>query len=334
VNADAFTGVVKENPAVPDPQTSCAHPRAVLPDIAVARDYASASTSQNLLGAYFADTWGNAFQYIPTHPITILYHTGSSGCDQPIFFAPAVVQLDRAPKADTSSKHYIYLVQVTGTAMDPTTTPVTSTYPASQMVVTKLDGNVSPPVIVTSYNKDTASGQIVLSAATTALAANRICIQADNSTAFTGTMKSSTQSCATAGGVPLPETARPVDTPTVALRADGLGFQVITAWYDPTVMTNNCSGGNVFNYGKSYVTVHEFGADGTWYQIAGVTLDNTALTGIAFIGTGLFVDGLINSAAPSSLNIGETFSTMQQVLNNNNGLERYLRSSWTERVDL
>jgi hypothetical protein len=287
------------------------------------------------MAAYFADTWGNAFQYVPaTHSLTTLYWTGNSGCDQPIYFAPAVVQLDRAPKADTSSKRYIYLVQVTGTVLDPTTSPVTSDYPASQIVVTKLDGNVSPPVILTSYNKTNASGQVVLSASPSATAANRICIQSDNATDFSNSMKTSSQSCADAGGVPLPESARPVGTPTVALRSDGLGFQAITAWYDPTVMSNHCSNGGSFNYGKSYVTVHEFGADGTWYQIAGVTLDNTALTGITFVGTGLFVDGLINSAAPSSISIGETFSTMQQVLNNNNGLERYLRSSWTERVDM
>ena len=97
-------------------------------------------------------------------------------------------------------------------------------------------------------------------------------------------------------------------------------------------MTNNCSSGSQFNYGKSYVTVHEFGAAGTWYQIAGVALDNTVLTGVAFVGTGLFVDGINASSAPQSLNIGETFSTAQQVLNNN-ARDRYARTSWTERVE-
>ena len=113
------------------------------------------------------------------------------------------------------------------------------------------------------------------------------------------------------------------------------GFQIITSWHDtaPALMVNDCSSGNQFIYGKSYITVHEFGADGTWYQIAGFTLDNTVLTGAAFVGTGLFVDGINAGSAPQGLNIGESFSTMQQVLNNS-ARERYTRTSWSERVDL
>ena len=97
-------------------------------------------------------------------------------------------------------------------------------------------------------------------------------------------------------------------------------------------MSNNCSSGG-FSYGTSYVTVHEFGADGTWYQIAGVTLTKTALTGINFVGTGLFVDGMIGDSTPSSISIGETFSKTQQIFNNA-GPDRYQRTSWTERLDL
>lgn len=341
VNADAATGAVKDTAIVPTPQGSaCTQTRALLADIAVARNYSSTSTSQYLKAAYAADTWGNTFQYVPTAAtkLATLYTAGASGCDQPIYYGPAVVQLDRAPKADTSAKNFIYLAQVTGSALDPATAPVSSSYPGSQLIVTKLDGNVSPPVPVTSYNKSGASAQIVLSTAASTSAANRICLQSTDGngslTAFTNDVKTQTQSCADAGGVPLPESARPVATPTVALRSDGLGFQVIAAWYDPTAVVNNCSSGGTFNYGTSYVTVHEFGADGTWYQMAGVTLANTALTGIAFIGTGLFVDGIVNSAVPSSISIGETFSKTQQIENNNSGLGRFLRTTWTERTDL
>jgi hypothetical protein len=122
-----------------------------------------------------------------------------------------------------------------------------------------------------------------------------------------------------------------VSTPTAVLRADGLGFQIITAWYDPAVRSNNCSGGSTFNYGKSYVTVHEFGADGTWYQLAGVTINNAVLTGTAFIGTGLFVDGINAASTPQSININETFSSVQQS-SNSTGAERYSRTSWSERM--
>jgi len=124
-----------------------------------------------------------------------------------------------------------------------------------------------------------------------------------------------------------------VATPTVVLRADGLGFQVITSWYDPTVMSNNCTGGSQFNYGKSYVTVHEFGADGTFAQVAGIGLDGTILTGTTFAGLGLFVDGINANSVPQAINIGETFSTTQRLLDTT-GRERYTRTSWIERVDL
>jgi hypothetical protein len=205
------------------------------------------------------------------------------------------------------------------------------------LVVTKLDGGVSPPTIVTSYNPLTSSGQIVLSTDPAASANNRICIQTvDGGTgavnAFTNGTKTATQSCADAGGIPLTNSARPVGTPTAILRSDGLGFQVVTSWYDPTAMTNDCSGGGQFNYGQSYITVHEFGASGTYFQIAGVAINNAVLTGVAFVGTGLFVDGINAASTPSAINIGETFSPTQQILNNASS-ERYTRTSWTERQE-
>jgi hypothetical protein len=333
VNADPTSGAVIETKDITSlSATSCSQTRAVRADVTLARDYSSLSTSQDLMGAYVADTWGNTYQYVPgSSSFTKLYDLG---CSQPIYFAPAVVQLDRAPKADTSSKHYIYLAQVTNSNLDPDTMLDTSMY--SQIVVTKLDGNVSPPTIVSSYNPFDAHGQIVLTVDPAASANNRICIQSISSgttVAFTDSAKKMNQTCAEAGGEPLPSTARPVGTPTAILRGDGLGFQIITSWYDPTTMTNDCSGGSEFDYGKSYITVHEFGADGTWYQIAGVTVNNAILTGATFVGTGLFIDGINGSSAPESLSIGESFSTMQQI-NNNSAPDRYLRTSWTERLDL
>ena len=344
LNVDAATGAVKDVQDVSSKgTTSCTQTdktmRALVGDVAIARDFSSASTSQNLMGAYIVDTYGNTYQYVPA-AISTLY---SLGCMQPLFFSPAVVQLDRNSKADTSVKHFIYLVQVTNSNLDPVTEPYSATpddpqhpgYPGSQLVVTKLDGSVSPPIIVKAYNTLSSTGQIVLSTDPSADENNRICIQTDNSTHFTGINNTKTQDkkCSDAGGTPLPSSARPVGTPTVILRSDGLGFQVITSWYDPTMITNDCSGGPNFNYGKSYITVHEFGAAGGFYQIAGLTFDNTVLTGATFVGTGLFIDGINTAVAPQSINIGESFSTMQQLLNNA-GLERYMRTTWTERVDL
>jgi hypothetical protein len=199
-------------------------------------------------------------------------------------------------------------------------------------VVTKLDANgPGGPVLVPSYG---GSGKIILSTDHTAAATNRICLQSTNTTTFSEGLKTMTQDCSTAsGGNVLPEAARPVSTPTAILRSDGLGFQIITSWYDATAMANDCSSGHQFNYGTSYITVHEFGADGTWYQIAGFTLERTVLTGVAFVGVGLFVDGINPGSAPEGLGIGESITKMQQILNNS-AQERYTRTTWSERVDL
>ena len=340
VNADAWSGKVWDTPdlstmGTPSTSDSCTQTkkttRALVADMAVARDYASAGTSQNLMAAYAVDTVGNTFQYVPhaSTPVTLLYYLG---CGQPLYFSPAVVQLDRVPKADTSAKHFIYLVQVTNSNLDPVTMPYSADYPGSQIVVTKLDGNNGPPVKVSSYNAN-GSGQVVLATDAT-LPSNRICIQADNTTNFTGVnnTKDATKSCSEVGATELPTSARPVTTPTVVLRSDGLGFQVITSWFDPTTQANDCSSGP-FNYGKSYITVHEFGADGGFLQVAGLTLTNTVLTGLTFVGTGLFIDGITRDSAPTGQGIGETFSSMQSI-SNPLGVERYTRTTWTERVDL
>jgi hypothetical protein len=335
LNVDVSNGAVKDTQVLPS-QASCATTRALLADVAVARNYSASSTPQNLMAAYVADTWGNTFEYVPgaATPLSKLYTLGTSGCDQPIYYAPALAQLDRAPSAPTSVKNLVYLAQVTGSALDPVTAPVSSSYPGSELVVTELDGNVSPPALVTNYNQTAGSAQIVLSTSPSASPTNRICLQASNTTSFTNTLKTQTQSCSDAGGVPLPESARPMTTPTVALRSDGLGFQVFATWYDPTTLSNNCSAGGSFSYGQSYLTVHEFGASGTWYQVAGLTLNNTVQTGVAFVGTSIFGGGIINTATPQSASINETFSKTQQLITGDAGIGRFLRTMWNERTDL
>ena len=305
--------------------------RAVLADVTVARNYASIATSQTLMAAYVVDTYGNTFQYLPaTSSLTNLYSM-KPACKHPLYFAPAVVQLDRSPKSGKSAAGFIYLVQVTNSNLDPNTIAFSDSHPASQLVVTKLDGNNGPPTIVRAYNPLDTIGQIVLTTDPNADPTTQICLQPVNG--FTGNAKLKGQTCADAGGTLMPETTRPVGTPIAVLRSDGLGFQVITSWFDPSAAANDCSGGKQYNYGTSYVTVHEFGADGSYYQIAGLTLTDTVLTGVAFIGTGLFVDGINAASTPSAINIGETFSTMQQAQNNNSP-ERYARTSWSERVDM
>jgi hypothetical protein len=343
VNAGATSGTIKSTATVGTAGSCSQITHTVMSDVGIARDYSSAATSQNLLAAYISDTWGNAYQYVPTaSPALTKLYSLIPTCKHPLYFSPAVVQLDRAPQADTSSKHFIYLVQVTNSNLDPATAlsdtiDSMNGYPGSQLVVTKLDGNVTPPAIVTSYNPLSATGQVVLST-DASTSSNRICLQSTNGStgeleSFTNSAKNAGQTCADVGGTDMPATARPVGTPLAVLRGDGLGFQVITSWYnwDPTVRHNDCSSGKQFDFGTSYITVHEFGADGTWYQMAGIPLGNTVLTGVGFVGVGLFVDGISLNAAPQSVNIGETFSSMQQI-GNASALERYARTSWSERL--
>jgi hypothetical protein len=119
LNVDAELGNVVTADSLTLPTTTCTgHTQTAMADVALARDYSSVSTSQNLMAAYVVDTSGNTFQYVPSKALSTLY---ALGCSQPLYFAPAVVQLDRVLKDDTTSKHFIYLAQVTNSNLDPDT---------------------------------------------------------------------------------------------------------------------------------------------------------------------------------------------------------------------
>ena len=66
----------------------------------------------------------------------------------------------------------------------------------------------------------------------------------------------------------------------------------------------------------------------------GITLNDAVLTGGTFVGTGLFIDGIgvTSNQTPGTINLGESFSTTQQMLNGS-AIERYTRTTWSERVD-
>jgi hypothetical protein len=50
------------------------------------------------------------------------------------------------------------------------------------------------------------------------------------------------------------------------------------------------------------------------------------------VGTGVYVDGINTESSPGAINIGETFTRMQQIRNNSSA-ERYRRTTWSERVE-
>jgi hypothetical protein len=318
LNADALTGVVKEHPTV-GTNGNCTQTQAVLADIALARNYSSAQTAQGIVAGYVGDTWGNLYQYVPEQT---LFNPPAFqlGCGQPIHFAPTVVQLERA-NPQSPSKGLIYVVQVTNSNLDSATQPVTTAYPPSELVVTRLSSTTNPPSIDTTFN---TTGQIVLTLNPTATT-NAICL--------TAAVKDKSSTCP--GGAVVPSTARPMGTPTAVLRSDGLGFQVITTWYDATAISNNCSSGNQFSVGTSYITVHEFDYSGAWYQIAGMPVASSVVTGVAFVGTGLFVDGILNgsSGVAGQTISGQTFGFAQQ-LSNSSSIARFIRTNWTEQLGL
>ena len=301
--------------------------RAVLADIALARDWSrprhltepARRLRRATPGAIPSSTCPGARPRSSTRAAA-----GSRSISRPRWCSSTSCRPGRFPP-----KNRIYLVQVTNSNLDPETrtyTDASGPYPGSQLVVTKLAWSGvagDPPTIDSSYDGD---GHIVL-ATDASDAANRICL---DGTTFT---KTKADTCTGLVGE-LPPTARPVGTPTVIMRSDGLGFQVITGWYDWTAHSNDCTSTPNFNYGTSYVTVHEFGADGMWYQIAGFTFADTVLTGGTFVGTGFFLDGIMggNNDKPMSQSFGQSIVSLQQLLNAS-GLERYSRTSWTERME-
>ena len=295
----------------------------VLADVAVARDY-SKGGDQNLLAAYVADTWGTLHAYAPGYS-PVLDKGGapmSLGCQHPLHFSPAVVQLNRN-NPNNENGNSVYLVQVTNSVLDPITVAYSSgKFPASKLVVGRLTSiGANPPTLDQTFG---TSGLIQLSADATG--ANQLC-------GVTVTGKLGTASDCGAGGSVLPTSARPTGTPVAVLRSDGSGFQIFTTWYTPPAANwDNCV--DSLTNGNSYVTLHEFLSNGTWAQIYGMQIQHQYVTGVQFVGTTLFItsgDGTAPSPPPNP-DLGQSFVSVDQVLKSMAG-DRFVKTAWTERID-
>jgi Tfp pilus tip-associated adhesin PilY1 len=256
VNASAQTGAMVQEPAV-TPPNSCSTAFGLLSDIATARNFAAGEESQ-ILAAYFGDTWGNLYRYVPTVS-GANHYTGSSGtisqvdaytCNQPIHYAPAIVQLDRDNSANRTGE--IYIVQVTNSALDDET----KAYPASKMII-RRDFASSPGNIVDDPNFT----KLTL----TAGVASQIC----------GLTNAAGTTCLEA----LPATARPNATPIAVLKRDGSGFQIIATWYLPPA--DACSDG------ITYLTIHEVSVNGSIGQKFATKLASEPVTSAVFAGSKL-----------------------------------------------
>ena len=295
---------------------------AVVADVAIARDNfhnTSGVADQNLLAAYVADTWGTLHQYYGAN----LASAGtpiSLGCQHPLHFAPALVQLNRNNMNDTDNS--VYLAQVTNSIVDPVT--VGSSFPASKLVVAKLTsiGSVAPALDATFGT----SGLIQLSADASSNA-NRLC-------GVTTTGKSSAATDCGPDGSWLPESARPTGTPVAVLHADDSGFQIYTTWYTPPAASwDNCPASPT--NGNSYITLHEFLSNGTWAQVYGMKIAHQYVTGVQFVGTTLFItsgDGSSPQVPGGDGSFGQTFSPVDQAMRNLIG-DRFIKTAWAERID-
>jgi hypothetical protein len=196
------------------PGNGCTVEYAALTDVATARNY-SVDEKQQILAGYFGDTWGNLWRYVPavgsdgiTLPTGTISPVTTPGCDQPLHFAPAVVQLDR--DFPTSQSGAIYLVQVTNSPLDPDT----KGFGPSRLIV----------------RKDLASGGSVLPDLTFG-GSGSLTLQVGTS-----------QICTGSPCLPLPSNARPLSTPTVIIKQAGQSFLVFTVWYVP----GTCSKGQSY----------------------------------------------------------------------------------------
>jgi hypothetical protein len=225
INAAAKNGSVLQSSHV-TPGNSCPTVFGLMSDVAAARNFAAGEETQ-ILAAYFGDTWGNLYRYVPT--VGANNYTGSTGtvstvdaggCTAPIHYAPAVVQLDRDNSANRPGE--IYLVQVTNSALDDDT----QAYPASKMIIRRdlaNGGNVA---------NDAAFAKITL----TAGVSGQLC----------GVTNAAGTSCVET----LPATARPNATPMAVLKKDGTGFVLISTWYLAPV--------DACNDGLTYLIIQDY----------------------------------------------------------------------------
>ena len=298
LNASATTGALVHDPKI-NPPNSCTQLFGLMSDVASARVHAIGEETQ-IQAAYFGDTWGNLYRYVPAVSGTQNY-TGTTGsvsvvesltCNHPIHYAPTVIQIDRENAANRPGE--IYLIQVTNSALDL----VTKDYPASQMVFRK-DLSSAPGVV----NPDTSFG-----------VGGKIALTAGVPSQMCGVTSADGGTCLET----LPATARPNATPMAILRADGQGFVAIATWYVPAV--DGCADG------MTYLTVHEMMANtGTVSQKFAMKLASEPVTSTVFVGGKLLFakEGAVIDLT-SNLPSGVKFT-------NTTGGERFRRTGWSER---
>ena len=303
-SVSALDGHIIDSDPLPPSSPSCGNgiERTALTDVATARNFAYTEKGQILAG-YFGDTWGNLYRYVPvvggTGDTTASGAVGlvnAFGCDAPLHFSPAIVQLDRDDPANHAGQ--IYIVQVTNSTLDKDT----QGFGRSKLVIRKdrsLGGLVAPDSSFTTISYQMGDPTL--------------CANWDDVA----------KTCTTL----IPNDARPTATPMAVLKADGSGFQIFTLWY---------SGSNTgCGQGVTYLTLHEITSIGGVTVKAGLTLTNQPVTSAIITGDKvLFSKRGTNGAAElvditSQLN--QTFVVGGAISPNTlNGGLRYKQTGWNE----
>jgi hypothetical protein len=313
VTARAATGVIQATPgSVVGLGAACALPKldptepTLLADVAIARRFATGDQDR-IAAAYFGDTWGNMFRWVPTTDSSGIVQTGagvlntvdSLSCNHPLHFSPTIVQLDRTDA--TKSPGAIFIAQITNSALDTRTAATSATYPASQIVIRK-DVTQAGYTVAGDSTWGTA-GRLTLSAANS----NQIC-----AVGITG-------ACTTA----MPANARPIASSTGVVRDELDGFALVTLWYVPDA--NGC------NKGRTFITVHDVSVTGTATQIHGEQIADEPVVGAVFVAGKLMV---IRQDGPRQVTVNGLGSIKAGVPGGGGAstglVDRYRRIGWTE----
>ncbi|MDX2024225.1 MAG: LamG-like jellyroll fold domain-containing protein [Deltaproteobacteria bacterium] len=259
LNVSARNGALLDSDTIT--ASACSIEHTALTDVAAARNF-DFREQQQMLGAFFGDTWGNLWRYVPSQ-VGANNNTGTTGnlslvkgfgCNQPLHFAPTIVQLDRDDPLNHPGD--VYVVQVTNSALDPET----EAFAPSKMIIrketrTSSAGGIAPDLTWTG------GGQLEFVVGTSSMC---------------GIWDPSGNSGAGACTQVLPANARPTSTPLAVLKADGTGFLIMSLWYAPPT--------TVCGFGRSYLLLHTMDVGSyALKQRAGLGLVNEAVTSAVIV---------------------------------------------------
>jgi hypothetical protein len=288
---------VKDGPEeITPPPSMCASDQeyTVLTDVAVARDYARSKDDDHylrLLSAYAGDTWGNLWRYdglgaLDSKPVLQL------GCQQPIHFSPALVQLDRDYM--DAHKGEVYLVQVTNSALDL----ATAKHEPSQMIIAKESADRSNLKFGSVADFGTSGNSI-------AIPVTDICGQMDGSTCVEK----------------LRADVRPASAPTTLIMKGREGFKILSLWYKPAA--NGCG------RGVSYLAVHDVTATSAKVeQKLAIKVADEPVLGTVVANNTLYVatsNGLVDIGRTAAIRLSPTTTPASS-----GATARFNKGAWSE----